>query len=284
MKPFFSYYGSKYRLCQTGFYPKSKMGNIVVEPFAGSACYSIYHEPEIAILIDKNPTIIGVWNYLINAQEADILELPTNLDDFESLLDMKNYFNNSAIDLIGFWVGKGKTTPVHHITKWWKKYHSEKCCRVWNEYTKQRIIKQLPKIRNWHAFLNNYDSDINQLVSKHHTFDKQHLSGLSKQSITTNATKWGNALSNQTYFIDPPYSGLAGRAYQHNKINYQDLKTWIDALSNKINTNNENNKSNKNQIIACENQDLKYRWANFNQTVEAFNMRGKKQELAWVQP
>lgn len=52
---------------------------------------------------------------------------------------------------------------------------------------------------------------------------------------------------------------------------YQDLKTWIKALSN------------TSQIIACENQDISYRWTNFNQATEVFNMRGNKQELAWVQ-
>lgn len=245
MKPFFSYYGSKYRLCQQGFYPQPTTGNIVIEPFAGSATYSTYYEPEIAILIDKNPTIIGVWNYLISALETDILNLPTNLDDFESLLEMKNYFPNAAIDLIGFWVGRGKTTPVHHVTKWWRQYHRDNCARVWNEYCKERIIKQLPKIRNWQAILGDYDIADNLFIK----------------------------FKNQTYFIDPPYSGLGGRKYQHNKINYQHLKTWIK----RINSSNSTN-----QIIACENQDLTYRWANFNKTAQAFNMRGNKQELMWV--
>jgi len=257
MKPFFSYYGSKYRLCQKGFYPKPKTGNIVIEAFAGSASYSTYHEPERVILIDKSPTIIGVWNYLINAQEADILELPTNLDDFESLLELKNYFPSPAIDLIGFWVGRAKTTPVHNVTGWWRQYHSDNCCRVWNESVKERIIRQLPKISNWQAYLGDYDS-----------FNKQHLSSLYKQSIKTELV---NEFNKQTYFIDPPYSGVGGRAYQHNKINYQALASWINTLSN------------SSQIIACENQDLPHRWANFNQATQAFNMRGKKQELTWVQ-
>lgn len=52
--------------------------------------------------------------------------------------------------------------------------------------------------------------------------------------------------------------------------NMSKLKWWI--------------KQNKcSQIIACENQDLTYAWADFNQTVEALNMRGKGKELAWVQ-
>ncbi|WP_066043971.1 DNA adenine methylase [Bathymodiolus septemdierum thioautotrophic gill symbiont] len=92
MKPFFSYYGSKYRLCQKGFYPAPKNGNVVIEPFAGSATYSVYHEVEYAILIDANPTIVGIWDYLINATTQQILSLPIfgkdgrDYDEFDDVM------------------------------------------------------------------------------------------------------------------------------------------------------------------------------------------------------
>ena len=70
MKPFFSYYGSKHRLCQQGFYPPPKVGNIVIEPFAGSATYSVYHESEHAILIDKDPVIANRWADFNQTAEA----------------------------------------------------------------------------------------------------------------------------------------------------------------------------------------------------------------------
>lgn len=240
MKPFFSYYGSKYRLCQQGFYPKP-IGEIVVEPFAGSATYSVFHDVEMAILIDKNPTIIGVWNYLISALEKDILDLPDNLGDFESLLEIKKYFPDSAVDLIGFWVGRGKTTPVHNVTKWWKQYHQDHCARVWNKYAKERITKQLPKIRKWQAYVGDYTLS---------------------QSLEINT-------QNATLFVDPPYSGPGGRKYQHNKINYQNLEHWLKEAQFK-------------QKIACENEELAFPWADFNKARKAFNMRGFKQELAYV--
>lgn len=243
MKPFFSYYGSKYRLCQQGFYPKPKTNNVVIEPFAGSATYSVYHEPERAILIDKNPVIIGIWNYLINASEKQILDLPTLVDvhifDFKDAL---KELQQSERDLIGFWMGKAQTRPPKSVTNWFEKYHKKSGCMVWNEFVKDRIINQLPKIRKWCAVQDDYTilDNLQQDCRKH------------------------------TYFIDPPYSSTAGKKYKYNKINYAHLRWWIE----------QNQCS---QIIACENQNLTFRWADFNKTAEAFNMRGKSKELAWVQ-
>ena len=243
MKPFFSYYGSKYRLCQQGFYPPPKSGNVVIEPFAGSATYSVYHEPERAILIDKDPVIIGIWNYLINASEKQILNLPTlgdsDIFDFECSLKKLEPEERA---LIGFWTAKARPRTAKILGNWFFEYHKEKSCRVWNEYVKERIVKQLPKIRKWYAVQVDYTilDDLPQDCKKN------------------------------TYFIDPPYSSNAGKKYKHNKINYPHLKNWI-----------EQNKCS--QIIACENQNLTYRWADFNKTHEAFNMRGKSKELVWVQ-
>lgn len=242
MKPFFSYYGSKYRLCQQGFYPKPKANNVVIEPFAGSATYSVYHEPDRAILIDKDPVIIGIWNYLINASEKQIKDLPTmsngHIFDFENAMVELQQVER---DLIGFWLAKARPQPSKILGSWFVKYYKDRSCRVWGDAVKDRIISQLSKIRRWYAIQGNYT-----ITGK-----------------LQNCKKY-------TYFIDPPYSSNAGKKYKHNKINYSYLKKWI-----------EQNK--QSQIIACENQNLTYRWADFNQVHEVLNMRGKGEELVWVQ-
>jgi len=244
MKPFFSYYGSKYRLCQQGFYPSPILGNVVIEPFAGSATYSVYHEPERAILVDKDSVIINIWNYLINASEKQILSLPTmgekHIYDFkDALSELPEVERN----LIGFWTAKARPQPSKTLGGWFTTYYKEKNCRVWNEYVKDRIISQLPKIRKWRAIQGDY---------------------FILDSLPFNSKKY-------TYFIDPPYSAAAGRKYKHNKINYHYLKWWIEQKK-------------CSQIIACENQDLTYQWAEFNQSVlsRSANNRVKK-ELIWVQ-
>lgn len=248
---------------KSGFYPPPQKGNVVIEPFAGSATYSTYHEPEVAVLVDKDPVIVGIWHYLINASEQQIASLPTFGDkdgyDYGDFDKVMADLEPAERDLIGFWIAKGIVRPTKSLGVWFMKHHQDNCCLVWNAHVKDRIMTQLSKIRNWQVILGNYDS-----------FDKQHLSPLSQQSIKTESV---NAFKNQTYFIDPPYSGFSGRHYKYNKINYQNLKIWIDKLVKD---------KHRNQIIACENQDLRYRWANFNQTAEAFNMHGKKTELAYI--
>ena len=69
----FSYYGSKSKIVDV--YPPPKFDKII-EPFAGSARYSLKYFEKDIVLIDKYPVIIEVWNYLKNASEKDILKLP----------------------------------------------------------------------------------------------------------------------------------------------------------------------------------------------------------------
>lgn len=57
------------------YYPAPKH-NKIIEPFAGSARYSLKYWQNDILLVDKYPVIVDVWNYLKNASEADILGLP----------------------------------------------------------------------------------------------------------------------------------------------------------------------------------------------------------------
>jgi len=69
----FSYYGSKSKIVD--YYPPPKHKRII-EPFAGSARYSLKYWQNDVLLVDKYPVIVDVWNYLKNASEQDILKLP----------------------------------------------------------------------------------------------------------------------------------------------------------------------------------------------------------------
>ena len=67
------YFGSKSNLA--GKYPPPKHSKII-EPFAGSARYSLKYYNRDILLIDKYPVIIEIWHYLQNVSESDILGLP----------------------------------------------------------------------------------------------------------------------------------------------------------------------------------------------------------------
>jgi site-specific DNA-adenine methylase len=187
MKPFFSYFGSKYKLAKLYGDPRH---DLVIEPFAGSAAYSVYWEPKKVILLDTSPVIVSIWNYLIAAKEQDILDLPT---EFDVIADLGLPYG--AENLIGFWAAKGKVTPARTKSKWGKQYADSPDCKVWGEPVKRRIASQLEKIRHWQCFEAHYNA---------------------YPHIQRKTAHW---------FIDPPYQ-VAGKRYPYKVDDYTALAEW----------------------------------------------------------
>jgi len=79
------YYGSKSKIIDA--YPAPKYGKII-EPFAGTAQYSLkYHDRDITI-VDKYEVITRLWQWLQKCSPSDITGLPRlkfgeNVDDFK---------------------------------------------------------------------------------------------------------------------------------------------------------------------------------------------------------
>lgn len=61
----FYYYGRKKQIAK--YYPLPNY-NIIVEPFAGSAAYSLYSNywNRDVILIEKDEKVVNIWEWLIN--------------------------------------------------------------------------------------------------------------------------------------------------------------------------------------------------------------------------
>lgn len=69
----FSYYGSKSKVVH--LYPKPKFDKII-EPFAGSARYSLKYFDRDVLLVDKYEVIVKIWKWLQQASPADVMRLP----------------------------------------------------------------------------------------------------------------------------------------------------------------------------------------------------------------
>ena len=184
MRPFFSYYGSKYRIAKK--YPNPKHDTII-EPFAGSACFSLRYYNRKIILNDLNPVIYGIWDFLIKSSSKDILDLPIleigqNVDDLKICQEAKH--------LIGFNLDKGNSHPSKTLSKWAKdpRYKNQ----FWSENKKRMIASQVNFIKHW------------QITNKSYEQLENH---------------------NGYWFIDPPYQEK-GYAYPHNKIDYAHLSIW----------------------------------------------------------
>lgn len=132
----FSYYGAKTKIVK--HYPHPEYGKIV-EPFAGSARYSLRHYELDIELYETYIKPFKIWEYLIQASRRDILSLP-NLkvgDDirlFTQLSDAERW-------LIGYQLGRGAARPSCIV--------NERC--RWN-VEKHRIAADVEKIKHWKIY------------------------------------------------------------------------------------------------------------------------------------
>lgn len=180
----FSYYGSKSKI--VNYYPPPKF-NKIIEPFAGSARYSLKYWQKEILLIDKSDAIINVWNYLINATEKDILSLPDihqgdNLKDF-NITEEERFIIYCCATGGGAGSGNG-----YKITA-----SDESGFNSWNK-DKIRISKELFKIRHWKTKKGSYEAILNEEC---------------------------------TWFIDPPYQFGGHKYKENNKkLNFTELAEW----------------------------------------------------------
>jgi hypothetical protein len=137
LKPFFSYYGAKWRASR---YYSPPHFNRVVEPFAGSACYSLLHHRHDVLLVDADPTIANLWSWLICASQDEIRNLPDTVDDLSKIYE-------PARTLIGFWFVKGAVKPAPKPYAWARSGDWDD--QFWGSAIKNRVASQLQYIRHW---------------------------------------------------------------------------------------------------------------------------------------
>jgi hypothetical protein len=106
MQPFFLFYGGKWRLAERLGPPQR---DHVIEPFAGSAGYSVFWEPKKVTLIERDPLVYGVWKYLQRVSPAELKRLPSNISDVD---DLPSRVCDEAKSLVGFWFNHGLAGPA----------------------------------------------------------------------------------------------------------------------------------------------------------------------------
>lgn len=141
----FYYYGRKKRIVK--YYPKPEY-DIIVEPFAGSAAYSMEYYDRNVILYEINKKIYSVWIYLKNASMSDIMSLPL-VEKGESLNDDKfNYLTDSEKWVIGLFLNPGSSVP--------KKSHGKFC--NWDENRRSILSRDVMKIKHWDIRFESYEN------------------------------------------------------------------------------------------------------------------------------
>lgn len=193
LRPFFSYYGAKFNLA--ALYPRPQFGHII-EPFAGSACYSLRYSDRRVTLYELDDKVFGVWEYLISAKQSEISVLPIKVE----CVDDHPELPQEARWLIGFWLGRARQQPARNAGSWVKLYgvgSRRQHSGIWGLRARARIAAQVPHIKHWRVIHGDYRSS-------------------------------DSAAGAATWFIDPPYRGRAGTRYKHGStaLDYGALSTW----------------------------------------------------------
>ena len=193
-RPFFSYYGGKWRDARR--YP-SPAHKTIVEPFAGSAGYSVRHHAHDVILVDSDEAIAGVWEFLIGVSPSEVLAIPDVPPDGVRSMGLCQ----EAEWLVGFWVNKGAATPRNKPSAWMRsgRYNNS----FWGERVRQTIASQVELIRHWRVV--------------HGSWQRLDVS------------------EDATWYVDPPYMDQ-GRHYRHGAggIDYRALGDWCRALPGQV--------------------------------------------------
>lgn len=194
-RPLFKYFGSKWR--GTKHYPEPRYSTIV-EPFAGSACYASHYADRDVLLFDLDSEVAALWRWLIAADPADILALPTT--ELPEGFDLRDLVEcgvpREACDLIRRW------QRIGHCSCWTM---SSWNCRpgMWGPGIVAHVAASLSAIRHWQAFEASYE-DIPV-----------------------------DAIGPATWFIDAPYQTPKG-GYRHNAIDFERLAAWVRSLPGQV--------------------------------------------------
>lgn len=211
MRPLWSYYGSKWRGAKHYGPPRH---DLVTEPFAGSACYSLFHEHPRVRLYDRSDDVCHCWDFLTHCSEEDIRRIPDGFERSEDWAELPDgprqlvFWNVKYADArvfkalpewyLHFCRTGEKTGPMRK-----KDFYADgrprdnRSQRYWGHRMKCRLISALPLIRGW-------------------TIERA-----SYEDIPLETSHW---------FVDPPYQGQPGKRYPHNRLDHAHLAEWCRNL------------------------------------------------------
>ena len=178
------YYGSKSKIIKKYSKP---IYNKIIEPFAGTAQYSLKYFDRDILLVEKYDVIVKLWKWLQQCSKKDILRLPRlkygeNVDNF-------TWDCEEAKWLVGFIIVGSPSQPKKTASKWKTVIRPNT-----QNYKLNMIAENLYKIRHWVIRHGDYIDLKNEEA---------------------------------TWFIDPPYQyGGEYYKFGNKNIDYSELSVW----------------------------------------------------------
>lgn len=183
-----NYFGSK--VSSAHKYPAPKQ-DVIIEPFAGGAGYSLCYWERQVVLIDMNPDVVDTWRYVIEADPEEIRALPL----IEPGQKVRELGLPRGPELLLRWsVNQTTSSPRNELSSFSEKHLVADWATVWGTARRERIARVAGMIKHWHVICGSY-ADLPDVEV--------------------------------TWFIDPPYFD-AGKNYPFGSkmIDYQHLGAW----------------------------------------------------------
>lgn len=141
----FAYYGAKHGLASK--YPRPRH-RVIVEPFAGSAAYSVHHAANIdhAILIDADARLVELWHEIQGMTEADVDLIGKQLEQARFTHPLLAAMAGSTT-MLAVLAGKDRAVTPRMLKDW-------PCVR-------SRIIRALPHVKTWDVTHGTYADALN---------------------------------------------------------------------------------------------------------------------------
>lgn len=141
----FAYFGQKRSYIDQ--YPEP-LHPTIIEPFAGSASYSLHYWKHNVILIEKDKRICNIWTYLINtATKERIMSFPM-LEAGDTVNDAKfEHLEKIEKELIGYFLSFGarpslKASQTHNS---------------WTPRSRQKLADNVHKVKHWKLINTSYE-------------------------------------------------------------------------------------------------------------------------------
>lgn len=137
-----SYYGSKSRVVNS--YP-APIFDKIIEPFAGSARYSLKYFDRDITLIDKYLKVVNVWHYLQRCSVKDIMSLPV-LPAYSKISET-DFDDLGQFELMQFLIVQGAYNGNRTVSKWGAMRF---------EKSRKNVADSLYKIKHWKIISGDY--------------------------------------------------------------------------------------------------------------------------------
>lgn len=203
LRPFFRYFGGKWRATRAGLYPAPQFKRLY-EPFAGSAGYALNHPHHEVTLVDRDPVIVGIWRWLVSATPDEVRSIPL----VDSVDDLPAWVPLGARDLIGFSMNAATTSPRKTLSASARKLRDAgRRFYGWTIDLRERVATQVPFIKHWQV----HQGDFSLIANR------------------------PNPRQLTTWFIDSPYE-LMGAHYTFGPkfVNYGVLADFCRSLPGQV--------------------------------------------------